>query len=424
MRAAIKTAIARGWEGVGQASLGLALGMTLGLTLAIGGSSAALAGEIGVASEVRLGFGTSDNPLRLADAPRSSAYAPFGLRFDLTGDTFRDGAFRLRFDADGTRHLENSTSDADETSLGLAARWQWVERDGKTRRESLAVTLRATQDDGTYLRRGTEDEIVIEEGGTPFGLADRFDKRIYALEGDWRLRRGASRVALSLDLQKQDYLEDYESLADIDSLDHDRARLVAGYDLELVPDRFVAGVEGRYGVRWYDERRVRFADGTRFLGDTEELRESEARASLRYTPEPRGGAIDRLAFQLEYRFARRVDPFDGYLDRDRDTWRLEANARIAKRVSLELDLRRADSTYDNLIGASLPAPVLLAIDEREAELTLAFETPWIVGVELSARYTDSRSTNPLWSYDELAAHAVLVWRFERVLGGGGSMDEE
>lgn len=387
------------------------------------GSGAAVAAETTFEGEVRLGAATSDNALRLASGEKSATYVPFGLRLDLLRGDLDRGRFRLRLDYGGDRFVEDQARAADESDLALALRFDRRFGERAEGRHDIDITLGVRRTDATSLRRGTEEEIVIEESGSAVSLADRFDKDVLALGADWSWRKDRATVRGSLDLSRADYREDYRDLASIDSLDYERGRAALRLGYAIVPDRLEARLEGRLARTRYDERRPRVLDGALADGQTVELREREARAQVRLTPRVASRVFDRVAFGAEYRWQDREDTFAGYLDRERTGWRFEAATRLPKRVTVRFEAALDDSRYPNIVLDDVAQAPRFTIDQRELELVAALPLHDVLALEVAVRDTRSSSSDPLWSYDERALEAVLVWSFDREVGGG-RMDEE
>jgi len=359
-----------------------------------------LAGEGEWSHEIGLNTGYDSNPLKLPENEQGGGFteAAFDGSFDF--DYSRRHAFHLDLEA-AARRYGSSLSDADTTRAGLTAGFELTPYVEDFSALELDLGTRLTGRRATFTSRQTGEVYEIDDGsGTLVALPDRFDYNRVEVFADleWRLNL---RTQLFLDTEYtfKDYVEDYDSVATVESLDYGGLTFRPGarFDATRLLEVELSAV--RTG-REYDERTAVDATGTSVPGTLREYVTTGLDAKLRLRPESRW----RWTFGLET--LDREDSYAGYYDYSSWTARALSRFRVSSRDRLRLYASFSDREYDNStvnseVNGELRSSETLRL---RAAYTRKLSRRFDVTAEVGLRSVDN--PNPLYEYDR---NSLGVW---------------
>ena len=362
--------------------------------------------------EFKIGAGYASNPLRLPEGGESGAFVPFELRLDWEPVDSRERRFRMRFDLDGRRFGSDSLESAKRGRVRAEARYDWRLRPRGGAKHDLVLRARAQRDDRVWVsRRSGEDFELRSIDADSVSLADRYDADTYSAEFFYKRRSGPTRWEVELEAARRNYLEDYEDVAVVDSLDHERYLAKVRYRSRFLHETLELWGGAQVTWRDYDERWPRDAEGDDVLDAVQEFRDTSLRAEVRWRPWARIDRPERLEIGLEYRYGWRDDLYEGFYDRDTRDWELSIDSRLRRGVFLAFDVSTGTTEYLRYRTGNVSTNPLFTLEDLEVEARLALATRWDVTVELGGAWLDADSSNPIYRYEEWSAHVALIWDF-------------
>lgn len=278
----------------------------------------------------------------------------------------------------------------------------------------LTIEPRGALARSTYTSHRTGRPLVVDAADDPesdppllVSLARRYDTNEAGVEVEVDASFGdLVGVVLGARVRQVDYVEDYDEIDGIDSLDHRELRGEAG--LVVSPGDWV--LAGGYVLRLLDYRE-RFPHEE----DGSEVRSGEPgyepqRFAAHHASAKAGWVSDGGRFVLRWRSTRRVDLYSGYLDYTEH--RVAADLRSTAGSSVELRLAPSYSvrTYDELRVRYDPDEPVSSRRKLAAEASVewsAFSPS--TRFFLAAAAESSIASNPLYTYS-----AVRAWSGVRV----------
>ncbi|MFH1866171.1 MAG: hypothetical protein ABIK85_09835 [Candidatus Eisenbacteria bacterium] len=352
--------------------------------------------------EVEVGVGYDDNIYREADGLNDAPFLTYDLAtsFDIlsTLSSELDVSLQARglifphYETDGTQEKYDLRVDFDRRIVGRNRR--------KVEVPSLDVEIRgfARNRQRTDVSRITGDEAIeISESDTT-ALGGRFDSWVMGGATELSVRVLPSNLLkVEYRLLRRDYLEDYDDLPDVQSLDYDSWK----WDLEIWQElgrHLRLKLEYALSQNNHDERLARDLAGDEVAGIARSFQYSTGVVSL----ESRRRDWGSWRLRAERRI--RTDLFEGYYDCKR--WVIEPMLRIDSigPLDVELSYKYLHRDYERAYVANNPDRPVREDFERTLEADVAYRlgTSGAVFAHLTADNTDER--NPAYSHDR-----VRVW---------------
>ena len=273
------------------------------------------------------------------------------------------------------------------------------------RKLSAAVSASYGTDRNTFVDPATgKMYVTLSDPNTLAPIPDRFDANISELSLDLRFRTSRNLLfTLDSSFEQQDYIEDYENVPTLQSLD-DRSLTVRPGLRWQMSDRIRLDVTAEWNDRRYDGLSALEEDSTLAVGTRRRYRTQGLRAVMRVTP------ADGLTFQVGVGGADRSDLHAGYYDSIgvngfvAAAWSVTPNVRLAMNVTeVMVDYDRA--TLDFIPnGERRGGELLRAAASVERDLG---DHVTLFGEAGAAR---SANVDPLYEYDRNWAHAGVRYK--------------
>ena len=319
-----------------EARFGVALMLAVACIFAAGPAEAA---ESDVDFNIGLNLGYDSNPHQLATNEPGGAFAELDLGFDVDVELGR--SFDYFFEIDGTAY-QSDVDNANTLGSGLATGFAFTPYRQDGRRFTIAVGGILGMRRSTFVSHTTGEILeVMVDPLTSVPIPDRFDSDTVGgfLDLELRLNR---KVMLTLDtlVENRNYVEDYETLPGVDTLDYQRVTIEPGVRFNIN-----GAMEIRVSLpitdREYDERPARDIDGIEVPGT---IREYQYQALSVWFDIDAGGKWD---FSIGLRGTDREDTFENYYDSMRLNASVRARREIGDNARLSLYGSLQDIDYDN-----------------------------------------------------------------------------
>jgi len=359
--------------------------------------------------EGALGWGYDTNINRLSILQDEGGYFPFQFLAQHSHSFVLED--RLQSRARGKGRLYTSPNqDFNETKLGVDVRYDRRlvgGQRGKVRVPSLDFHAKVTAEvrNTTYYSRTTGQEIIVVGPDGPTLLGDRYNSRRYYLYAGlvYHQPRG-TRWSAVFRLQRRDYINDYEDLPTVDSLDYSNLQVT------LKVRQKISGslkAELRYQNRStdYDAWRARDFDGNKVAGEYQAFRYNVLAARA----EADIGNVGRGI--IEVYSQKRDDPFQGYYDYSQ--WGIAPRLDLDPEgpLSLSLRYRYFHRTYDRARVRFNPVRPLREDFENRFESYLEFATGDNSHVFWNLIHDNVREVEPLYTYTRLRTSAGFAMSF-------------
>lgn len=361
--------------------------------------------------EVAVSQGYDTNPLELNDEALISPFEISGAgstRVNLDARLSHTWAPRVGFfvATQGQRRFFGSALDEADSSMGrFEAGLGLVLFARGTKKLSASLKGSYGMDRSTFVDPATgKMYVTLSDPNTLAPIPDRFNTDVSAMSLDLRLRLSRT-LLFSLDstLERQDYVEDYQEIPSLQSLD-DRSLTVRPGLRWQISDTVRVDVSAEWNNRRYDELSALEEDATLAAGTRRRYQTQGLRAAMRLVPS------SRLTLSLGLGGTARQDIHAGYYDSAGYTMFGSAAWAMTPKTQLGLHVSQAVFGYERATLDFASNGELRGVDMLRTAGSFQRDLGGHFTMFAEGGFARSDNVDPLYDYYRTWAHAGVKYR--------------
>jgi hypothetical protein len=361
--------------------------------------------------EVSVAQGYDTNPLELNDEALIPPFEVSGggyTRVNLDARLSHTWAPRVGYfvATQGQRRFFGSELDEAESSVGrFEAGLGLVLFARGTRKLSASLSGSYGMDRTTFVDPATgKMYVTLADPNTLAPIPDRFDSNVSTVSLDLRLRVSPTlRFSLDSSVERQDYVEDYEEIPSLQSLDDRALTLRPGIRWQM-SDKVRLDVTAEWNNRRYDELWALEEDATLSADTRRHYQTQGLRAAIRMAPS------ESLVFQLGLGGTDRQDIHAGYYDSTGYSMIGSAAWAVTPKTRLGLHVSWAVFRYERATLDFVPNGELRGVDMLRTAGSVERDLGGHFTMFTEGGYARSDNVDPLYDYRRTWAHAGVRYR--------------